>query len=258
MSRHTAKRAGCCLCVGTPYFLTVGALICLVLVGLAMEYRKGPMQRFFFFQLDTVSLKRAIFHNDKSLEAVFPLHLYDWYAAGLWNSCYGSIDPDTHARIVVDCTVPHQRYWFDPYHAPGIRELVTLLKIDLHDALQLYKRASTALFYLWVFSLVGVLVQGLAGFIAMFGRGWGVLVALTTMAIGTVLFSILTDKVNDAVRDNIKIELSDDIARVGMPMHVTMRVLLLAAHLGAYHPLDWGAYGDHSSQRTFASKGNLV
>lgn len=207
-------------CIFLPYLLTIGAFICLTLVGLGMKYKSGVMQRFYFFdvcwtlpkhlcdlqplnlqnlphplflqspsflrsqpltstQLNLVEFKNKIFQSSEA-KLLLQGDLYDWYATGLWNSCYGQVSTNG-TRVVVGCTAAHQRYWFNPFEAPGISEIITLLKVDMSSALNIYHRASTALFYLWVFSLVFVLVQALAGFTSLFGHGWGILVSMVTM-----------------------------------------------------------------------------
>ncbi|KAI5301059.1 hypothetical protein KEM56_002012 [Ascosphaera pollenicola] len=188
------------------------------------------MQHFYFFDLNLVKLKQGIFKSNEA-RIIFQDTLYDWYATGLWNSCYGKIS-SSGTRVVVNCTAPHQRYWFNPYEAPGIGEIMSLLQVDMDSALSLYKKASTALFYLWVFSLVFVLIQALAGFTSLFGRGWGISITFATVSV--VMFSILTDKINEAI--NNKVNFTGNIAVLGTPMQTTAWV---AAGFALFAWLAW-------------------
>ncbi|KAI5280249.1 hypothetical protein KEM54_003783, partial [Ascosphaera aggregata] len=255
-------QAGRYTCICTTYIFTIGSLICLMIIGLGMEYSSGPMQRFFFFQLNLVDIKLEIFNGNQQLENIFPIKLYDWYATGLWNSCYGNISPnDTVVREVIGCTALQQRYWFDPYEAPGIKELLTLLQVDIDHSLNLYKRASTALFYFWVFSMVFVLVQALAGFISLYGRGWGIMISIITLMtasltvilaiLSTLLFNTLTEKVNQAIGSKLTIPVH--IARVGQPMQAT---IWIAAAFALIASILWSASTYCCWSRTWENANN--
>ncbi|RMD44292.1 hypothetical protein DV735_g884, partial [Chaetothyriales sp. CBS 134920] len=209
------------VCIATPFLLSLGALVTLVLIFLAGTMDKNStVDDFYFLKIDLTNLSVADSSSSSSslgtaLEtAKNSLGVQDYYTLYLRSSC--SWDADANSTYT-NCTAPKAFWYFDPVaewslNETGSAEVDELLSTSLRASLSTYRTASKALFVLYTAALAAVAASLLLGLFAVFSR-WGsffttlfasVAAALSIGASGlaTALFGILRTALNHNLRDD--------------------------------------------------------
>ncbi|KKZ63085.1 hypothetical protein EMCG_02586 [[Emmonsia] crescens] len=231
-------KGGRIACIFTPYLLTIGALVCLILVGLGVTKPSAPLNSLYFVKAD---LSDVDVDSNGVPEELFPFtnglqqadgkgNLHDFYLIGLWNHCYGE-NVDGKDKII-KCTDRKAKYWFNPVAVWGLDEVDDNDKGDkflpgsLDKSLSAYKKVAGWMFIAFVVALVATCVELLVGVAAVFSR-WGSLAVTMVSAVSsififasaitaTAMYAALTAAVNTSLKSyNIN-------ASLGKNMFVTL------------------------------------
>lgn len=189
-------KGGRIACIFLPYLLSIGALVCLILVGLGSTKSTSPLNDIYFIRMDLKDLSLGAVDKDSKLDALDKGlkiakdagKLHDFYTVGLWNHCYGQYKNDKYE--VQKCTEKKAKYWFDPVEVWDLPDQVEdLFPKSLDKGLTSYRRVAKWLFIAYVIAFVANVVQLLIGITAIFSR-WG---SFATTIVGGVasLFTIL-------------------------------------------------------------------
>ncbi|KIX00446.1 uncharacterized protein Z518_10585 [Rhinocladiella mackenziei CBS 650.93] len=224
--------AGRVCCITAPFLLSIGVLICLVLVFLAGTFdRNKTVDDLYFLKIDLTNLTLSSSANllddlsggnttilGGALEAAKQsLGMKDYYTIYLRSYCSWNGD-DTYAN----CTDPEAYFWFNPINIWGLNN--TGVPVDdylpqtFRDGLDAYHAASKALFYLYVFALSAACVTILVGFSAIFSR-WGsffttfcasamAILILGASITATAVYIVLRTALNETLKDDYGIESS--------------------------------------------------
>lgn len=223
-------KAGRFACIFLPYLLTIGALVCLVLVGLGSTKTSRPLNNIYFARVDLhdiepgpIDLPDSTFENIATAlgQADGAGKLEDFYTIGLWNHCWGKYDDGDY--IVQECSERETKYWFDPIEVWGLNDEVDdLLPEKLTKGMDAYKNAASWLFVAYVVAVVATAVQLLVGITAIFSR-WGsfattifasvsAFFTLAASATATALYVILMGAISGGLKPfNIKATLGKDM-----------------------------------------------
>ncbi|RMZ77075.1 hypothetical protein DV737_g4562, partial [Chaetothyriales sp. CBS 132003] len=232
--------AGRVACIATPFILSLGALITLVLIFLAGTIDKSDtVDGFYFLKIDLSNLTvsgssgsslsglSAISTLDSSSTNVTALGdaletakdtlgVRDYYTLYLRSSCSWYAQNESQ---YANCTSPTSYWWFNPITAWGLNSTGTsvdeLLSTSLREGLSTYHHTSKAVFLLYTAALTAVAATLLVGFTAIFSR-WGSLLttffagAAATLFVGasavaTALFVILRTVLNHNLRDDYSV-----------------------------------------------------
>ncbi|RMZ80762.1 hypothetical protein DV738_g2707, partial [Chaetothyriales sp. CBS 135597] len=217
--------AGRVVCIATPFLLSLGALVTLVLIFLAGTMEKNSaVDDFYFLKIDLTNLTVADSSSSSSsslgtaLEtAKASLGVQDYYTLYLRSSCSWDQDESNYTN----CTAPKSFWYFDPVSEWSLNDTTAavstqvdedLLSTSLRASLSTYRTASKALFVLYTATLAAVAASLLIGFFAVFSR-WGSFFttlfasAAAALFIGasglaTALFAILRTALNHNLRDD--------------------------------------------------------
>ncbi|RMZ87768.1 hypothetical protein DV736_g4994, partial [Chaetothyriales sp. CBS 134916] len=236
-------KAGRVACIATPFILSLGALITLVLIFVAGTINKSDtVDDFYFLKIDLSNLTvsgssgsslsglSAIGTLDGSSTNVTALGdaletakktlgVRDYYTLYLRSSCSWYAHNESQ---YAHCTSPTAYWWFNPVTAWGLNSTATpideLLSKSLRDGLSTYHHTSKAVFVLYTAALAAVATTLLVGLTAIFSR-WGSLFttffagAAATLLVGasavaTALFVVLRTALNHNLRDDYSIDSS--------------------------------------------------
>ncbi|OAX77373.1 hypothetical protein ACJ72_08331, partial [Emergomyces africanus] len=194
-------KGGRIACIFTPYLLTIGALVCLILVGLGMTKSSAPLNSIYFVKAD---LKDADFDSTGLPQDLFPFtkslqqadgegDLHDFYLIGLWNHCYGEYENGQYK--IIKCTDRKAKYWFNPVDEWDLDEYLDdndqdadkFLPASLDKGLSAYRKVASWMFIAFVVTFVATAVELLLGISAVFSR-WGSLVVTIVSAVSSVFF----------------------------------------------------------------------
>jgi len=220
--------AGRVACIFTPFVLSLGALVCLVLVFLAGEFKHNKtLDDFYFLKIDLSNFTSSVSANlpsDDSLTgnttllggaleaAKQSLGLQDYYTIYLRNYC-GWNGNDKYSN----CTDPSSFFYFDVIKIWGLNDTGTptsdYLPDSLRAGLDTYKAASKAMFFFYCAALAATSATILVGISAIFSRwgslftsffaGFATLAYIVSSVLATVIFLILKDALNHNFKDDL-------------------------------------------------------
>ncbi|OJD18128.1 hypothetical protein AJ78_01846 [Emergomyces pasteurianus Ep9510] len=193
-------KGGRIACIFTPYLLTIGALVCLILVGLGMTKTSSPLNSIYFVKadlkdadFDSAGLPQDLLSFTKSLQqADGKGDLHDFYLIGLWNHCYGEYENGQYK--IVKCTDRKTKYWFNPIAEWDLEGYIKnkddadkFLPDSLDKGLSAYKKVASWMFIAFVVTAAATGVELLVGVSAIFSR-WGSLVVTIVSAVSSFFF----------------------------------------------------------------------
>lgn len=225
-------KAGRIACIFTPYVLTIGALVCLIFVGLgSTNSRSSTLNDLYFFRADVSNLSDPNSSVSSALEnlageatglssdklgqaleqARKDLNLRDFYDIGLWNYCAGN--KTSSGGFDVDyCSPRKAQFWFNPVEVWKLNNtgVEDLLPDNLQKALNTYKDVSKWMFIAYAVAFVATVVELVVGLTAIFSRlgslitslvsGIAFLFTAAASVTSTVLFAVLTGTFNSALK----------------------------------------------------------
>ncbi|KAK2749901.1 hypothetical protein FQN57_005318 [Myotisia sp. PD_48] len=181
-------------CILTPYALTIGALVCLVLVGLGCTKPDGTLSSIYFAKVDASEFDPDSIGKDSSLrpiahgldQADAKGDLHDYYLVGLWNYCYGE---EVNGKMGnLKCTERKTKFWFNPIDVWNLdNEADDVLPGKLKDGLKVYKSAAAWLFIAYAVAVAATALQLLVGISAIFSR-WGSFATTLISCVSTLFF----------------------------------------------------------------------
>ncbi|EEQ85462.1 hypothetical protein RJZ56_004354 [Blastomyces dermatitidis] len=192
-------KGGRIACIFTPYLLSIGALVCLVFVGLGVTNTKAPLKNIYFVKADLKDLdlnskgipNELLPFTNSLQQADASGNLHDFYLVGLWNHCYGEYENGEFK--IVRCTDRKAKYWFNPIDEWDLEDLVEdnsddkFLPDNLDKGLSAYKKVAGWMFIAFIVAFVATCVELLVGIAAVFSR-WGSLVVTIVSAVSSVFF----------------------------------------------------------------------
>lgn len=217
--------AGRVACITTPFILSLGALVCLVLVFLAGTFdRNKTVDDLYFLKIDlrNLTLATGTSNNPDSSSSLTllggALHaakqnlgMQDYYTIYLRSYCGWNGD-DTYAN----CTSPKSYFWFNPVKVWGLNNTGTAVDDYLPkrftDGLDTYHAASKAMFVMYVAALSATAATLVVGVSAIFSR-WGSFFATFCATAASVLFigaSIVASVIVFVLRNVLNHELKND------------------------------------------------
>ncbi|KAL1957608.1 hypothetical protein VTO42DRAFT_5719 [Malbranchea cinnamomea] len=222
-------KGGRIACIFLPYVLSIGALVCLILVGLGSTSTNSPPKDIYFLRIDlhdinvdTSDVSRSYYAIGKGLQQADAAgKLEDFYTIGLWNHCYGEYDNGKYR--VTKCTERTTKYWFNPIEVWDLDDDVEdLLPSKLEKGIDVYRKVAGWLFTSYIVALVATAVQLLVGISAIFSR-WGSfattifaavasLFTIAATATATALYGVLAGAIRTGLKPfNIKATLGKDM-----------------------------------------------
>ncbi|KAF2109309.1 integral membrane protein-like protein [Lophiotrema nucula] len=189
-------------CIFVPMALTLGSLICLILVFSGQLNKNNSLQRdLYFFKANTsqfvsnpdneaVDEANKYFDNDllKALQgAVSTNDLQDFYLVGLWNYCEGNQDDKTGKETVTKCSKREANYWFNPIEVWDLENTTAqkLFPDKMKDGLDVYRKVSKWMFAAYVIAICLTAAEFVVGIFAIFSR-WGSLVTTIVSTAQTI------------------------------------------------------------------------
>ena len=222
-------RAGRFACVFVPMALTIGSLVCLVIVALGGTNKNNNFyNRLYFFRANTshISVDPSLLNlpsnsltdtilNDTTSVARSALGVKDFYHVSLWNYCSGDFQTNSSGSVTDHVTYcsPHQNeFWFNPVEVWGLNNtgIDHFFSRELRDGLNTYKTVAKWMFVAYLVALISTIAEILVGFLALFSR----LGSLATTIVSTIsslffiafaltstiLYATLTGTFNDALK----------------------------------------------------------
>ncbi|KIW80051.1 hypothetical protein Z517_06666 [Fonsecaea pedrosoi CBS 271.37] len=177
--------AGRVCCIAAPFLLSIGVLVCVVLVFLGGTYdRNKTLDNLYFVKIDmtnlTLTSSANLLAGDNSNSTLLggalqaakqSLGMKDYYTVYLRSYCSWNGD-DTYAN----CTDPKSYFWFNPIKIWGLNStgvpVDDYLPKSFRDGVDVYHDASKAIFYLYIGALIASCITILVGISAIFSR-WG-------------------------------------------------------------------------------------
>ncbi|PGH02358.1 hypothetical protein GX51_04666 [Blastomyces parvus] len=192
-------KGGRIACIFTPYLLSIGALVCLVFVGLGVTNTKAPLKDIYFVKADLSDLdlnskgipNELLPFSNSLQQADGSGNLHDFYLVGLWNHCYGEVDDQSGKVTKFECTKRKAKYWFNPIDEWDLEDLVEdgdddkFLPDSLEKGLRAYEKVAGWMFIAFVVAFVATCVELLVGISAIFSR-WGSLIVTIVSAVSSV------------------------------------------------------------------------
>ncbi|KAL1966352.1 hypothetical protein VTN77DRAFT_4494 [Rasamsonia byssochlamydoides] len=222
--------AGRIACIFTPYVLSLGALICIIFVGLgSTNANSSTLNDLYFFRADLSNLTNtsdstianalvnlADQHSSQQLanaleQAEKDLDLQDFYDIGLWNYCSGNKTSNGDFQVTY-CAPRQAEYWFNPVavwklNNTGVEDL---LPDNLQKALNTYESVSKWMFIAYAVAFISTLVELVVGLTAICSRlgslvtslvsGVSLLFTVAASVTSTALFVVLTGTFNTALK----------------------------------------------------------
>ncbi|PGH13897.1 hypothetical protein AJ80_06166 [Polytolypa hystricis UAMH7299] len=222
-------KGGRIACIFTPYILTMGALACIIMVGLGVTKPSSPLNSIYFAKVDLKDIDlNSLGISDQMLalgkglqQAQGKGELADYYLIGLWNYCYG--DYKDNEYVLKECTDRKAKFWFDPAEAWDLPKSVEdLYPKALDNGLKTYKKVAGWMFIAYAIAFFATIAELVVGISAIFSR-WGSLatticafVATTfTFAASitaTAMYAVIIGAINTGLKDfKIKSFLGRDI-----------------------------------------------
>ncbi|KAH8694280.1 integral membrane protein [Talaromyces proteolyticus] len=220
-------------CIVLPYILTIGALICLIVVGIGSTNSSSEaVNELYFIRVDLSSLTNATtsstladlaesaIKNDtrakelgEALEkADKDAEVRDFYDVGLWGYCTGN--KTTNGDFKVDhCSSSKAMFWFNPSEVWGLNDtgVDTLFPESLQKGLSAYEKASKWMFIAYVIAVVSVVAELLVGISAIFSRlgscitsfvsGIATFFTIAAAITSTALYAALVGLFNTSLKD---------------------------------------------------------
>ncbi|EDN11324.1 integral membrane protein [Histoplasma capsulatum] len=192
-------KGGRIACIFTPYLLTIGALVCLIFVGLGVTSPNAPLNDIYFVKADLKDLnlnskgfpQELLPFTNSLQQADGSGKLHDFYLIGLWNHCYGEYENGQYK--IIRCTDRKAKYWFDPVKEWDLEDLVKdkdghkFLPSSLDKGLSAYRKVAGWMFIAFIVALVATCVELLVGIAAVFSR-WGSLAVTIVSSVSSVFF----------------------------------------------------------------------
>ncbi|KAK5082833.1 hypothetical protein LTR05_006714 [Lithohypha guttulata] len=205
--------AGRVVCITTPFLLTIGALLCLILVFLAGSIdRSSTLDSLYFAKLDLSNFTTTASANlaggttganlsvlGGALEAAKQqLNMYDYYTLYLRGYCGWNGDD-----LYANCSSPQTIFWFDAISIWGLdsnttgTEIEDLLPSSLRTGLNTYEKVSKAMSIMYIVAVASTAATVLVGISAIFSR-WGSF-ATTIFAAASSIFTLVASVVATAL-----------------------------------------------------------
>ena len=201
-------KAGRFACIFTPMVLTIGALVCLVLVGLGGTNKNNDFYNdFYFFRANTSDITVSpsdlgnlpsnpltdSIVNETTSAVASALGIYDFYHISLWNYCAGNFTSSesknssaTPSQVdnVTYCSPHTNAFWFNPVEVWNLNNTGVdhFFSKELKAGLNTYHTVSKWMFIAYVVALISTIVEILVGFLALFSR----LGSLATTIVSTI------------------------------------------------------------------------
>ena len=232
-------KAGRFACIFTPMVLTIGSLVCLVIVALGGTNKSNSLyNNLYFFRANTsditispsdlpdgikipdTPLTEGLI-NETTNAVASALGVYDFYHISLWNYCSGNFtSSQAHnssasasvADNVTFCSPHTNAFWFNPVDVWHLNNtgVDKLFSSELTSALNTYHTAAKWMFIAYVVALISTIVEIVIGFTALLSRLGSVATTIvstisTVFTVGfaltaTILYSTLTATFNDALK----------------------------------------------------------
>ncbi|PGH03030.1 hypothetical protein AJ79_07462 [Helicocarpus griseus UAMH5409] len=230
-------KGGRIACIFTPYLLTVGALICLILVALGLYKSSGPMTNVYFVKADfkdldpdSTGLANDLLPFTKGLQQADAQGIiHDFYLIGFWNHCYGKYDTKSKKYQIEKCTDRKTRYWFNPVDEWGLDEFdddkadgKSIMPEALDKGVSAYKKVAGWMFIAFVVAFVTTALEMIVAIAAVFSR-WGSLVVTIISAVSsffyfaaaitaTAMYTVFISGVNTSLKPyKVKADLGKDM-----------------------------------------------
>jgi len=181
-------------CIFLPMALTLGAFICLLIIGLGGLNSNSSLQSsIYFFRADTSQISNgdsgfsvAGLDVGPKITASVSQKVADFYDVYMWNYCSG-----TGNSTVTFCSPRKTGFWFNPEQVWGLSGTLAnkLFSSALRDGLSAYEKTAHWMYIAYAISFFTTLATFLIGFFAICSR-WGSFVTSLIAGVST-LFTIL-------------------------------------------------------------------
>lgn len=222
-------KAGRFACIFTPMVLTIGSLVCLIIVGLGGTNKdNSSYNNLYFFRANTsdISVDPSLINlpsnaltdkidNLTSGTVNTVLDIKDFYHVHLWNYCDGSFKTNGSGGVSDDvtfCSAHTNEFWFNPVEVWGLNNtgVDQFFSKELRDGLDTYKTVSKWMFIAYLVALIATIVEILVGFFALFSRLGSVATTIVSTVstffviafalTSTILYATLTATFNTALK----------------------------------------------------------
>lgn len=197
-------KAGRLACIITPIALTVGSIICLVLLAIGGTNKGMSVANdLWFMKLDTRNFDpipdKSVFEGTKIDDDIIgklfkDLNVMDdlkpFYTVSLWNYCSGTFSDKNESRVE-DCGKPKAQFYFDPIKVWGLDDgpAKDAVPKALRDGINIYRVITKWMFIVYIAAFVATVLELIVGFFAILSR-WGSFV--TTIISGvSALFTLI-------------------------------------------------------------------
>ncbi|MDI1491080.1 MAG: hypothetical protein OHK93_002286 [Ramalina farinacea] len=226
-------KAGRFACIFTPMALTIGSLVCLIIVGLGGTNRhNNSYNNLYFFRANTsnINISPSDIPNLPTIPGVdtdallnategiakSALGIGGFYHISLWNYCEGSfVTNNTGSNggsdYVTYCSPHTNEFWFNPVDVWKLNNtgVDKFFSKELKSGLDTYKTVAKWMFIAYIVALIATIVEILVGFLALFSRLGSVLTTVVSTVsslfilafalTATILYSTLDGTFNTAL-----------------------------------------------------------
>jgi len=188
-------------CILTPMLLTLGALICLLLVFFGTQSKSALLPNAYFFKIDWTNFTSATADRlssldvpgvpDEKLWEVLNLakeaqHVEDVYTIGLWSYCEGPAPQQGDNFKPADCSPRSRSFYFNPLTVWNINSTdADLIPKSLTSSLNAYRVASRWNIIVHTFSISTIAVALVVGLSGIWSR-WGSFVTTVIIVAGAI------------------------------------------------------------------------
>ena len=212
-----------------PFLGTIASVVLTLLVILGSTRNINVLNDLYFFKLDLSSVTTKTISGldqtgisstliDEAVRAALSeLGIADFYTAGLWGYCEGSID-SSNATNVTACSTPEAMWWMDVQKILDDSINNTSVNITLPSDLTAYngtiKTASNAMFILYIIAICVLFIAFFAGCFAFHSRGASCCAALITLV--GLIASLLSSGIATGMYIAIRNIVNDNASEYGL------------------------------------------
>ncbi|KAK9481376.1 actin cortical patch SUR7/pH-response regulator pali [Lipomyces japonicus] len=211
-----------CLIITFPFTFTVAALVLVIFVLLGNLTANGILSKLYFLRVNISDLKIEV---DGQSYAISDNALPDFYQAGIWNYCQGTISDNVYN--VTSCTKSKGLFAFNPISIieDQLDVVISNLPSNVSDALNTAKKIGNAIVVLYCASAIFFVFEFISGFFAFHSRGG----SCCTMIFGLIAAALIIASSGLATGFSIVLRnaFQDNVSFFGITSQVNYNMIVL-------------------------------